>query len=46
MSIGLHVVALEPESLRDELVQELKSLPAACKDEPGRTPRRRQGAEP
>ena len=46
MSFGQHAVVLEPESLRDEIVQELKSLLVAYKDEPGRTPRRRQGAEP
>ena len=45
MSFGQHAVVLEPESLRDEIVQELKSLLAAYKVEPGRTPRR-QSAEP
>ena len=46
MSFGQHAVVVEPESLRDEIVQELNSLLAAYKDEPGRTPRRRQGVEP
>ena len=46
MSFGQHAVVVEPDSLRAEIVQELNSLLAAYKDEPGRTPRRRQGVEP
>jgi predicted DNA-binding transcriptional regulator YafY len=46
MSFGQHAVVLEPESLRKEIVQELNLLLAAYKDEPGRTPRRRQNAGP
>jgi hypothetical protein len=36
----------EPESLKEEIVQELDSLLAAYSQEPGKTPRRRQSAEP
>ena len=46
MSFGQNAVVLEPESLRDEIVLELKSLLTAYRLEPGTTPRRRQGAEP
>jgi len=45
MSFGQHAVVLEPESLRDEIAQELKSLLAAYRDEPGSTPRRRRGKD-
>jgi predicted DNA-binding transcriptional regulator YafY len=44
MSFGQHAVVQEPESLKEEIVQELNSLLAAYRDEPRRTPRRRQGA--
>ncbi|MGA2033861.1 MAG: WYL domain-containing protein [Thermoguttaceae bacterium] len=44
MSFGQHAVVQEPESLRDEIVQELNSLLAEYSQ--GSPPRRRQGAEP
>ena len=46
MSFGQHAVVVEPDSLWAEIVEELNSLLAAYKEEPGRTPRRRQGVEP
>jgi predicted DNA-binding transcriptional regulator YafY len=46
MSFGQHALVLEPESLRTEIVQELNSLLGAYKEEPGRTPHRRQKAGP
>ena len=46
MSFGQHAVVQEPESLKEEIVHELNSLLAAYKQEPGKTPRRRQGSEP
>jgi predicted DNA-binding transcriptional regulator YafY len=46
MSFGQHAVVQEPESLKAEIVQELNSLLAAYSQEPDKTPRRRQGAEP
>ncbi len=44
MSFGQHAVVLEPESLKEEIVAELKSLLAVYRQ--GRTPRSRQGVEP
>ena len=46
MSFGQHAVVLEPESLKGEIVHELSSLLAAYGQEPGKTPRRRQGTKP
>jgi predicted DNA-binding transcriptional regulator YafY len=46
MSFGQYAVVQEPESLKEEIVLELNSLLAAYSQEPGKTPRRRQGAEP
>jgi proteasome accessory factor B len=46
MSFGQHAVVMEPESLKQEIVQELNSLLAAYSGESGRTPRRRLGVEP
>jgi predicted DNA-binding transcriptional regulator YafY len=44
MSFGQHAVVQEPESLKEEIVQELNSLLASYGGEPEETPRRRQSA--
>jgi proteasome accessory factor B len=46
MSFGQHAVVQEPESLKEEIVLELNSLLAAYRNEPAKTPRRRQGVKP
>ena len=45
MSFGQHAVVLEPESLKEEIVHEMKMLIAVYTEEMGKTPRRHQGAE-
>lgn len=46
MSFGQHAVVLEPESLKVEIVNEMKMLLAAYGQEPGRTPRHQRSANP
>jgi predicted DNA-binding transcriptional regulator YafY len=46
MSFGQHAVVQEPESLKAEITQELKSLLAAYCPEPEKTPRSRQKVRP
>jgi predicted DNA-binding transcriptional regulator YafY len=45
MSFGQHAVVQEPESLKEEIVQELNSLLAAYCQEPEKTRRRQRSAE-
>jgi predicted DNA-binding transcriptional regulator YafY len=46
MSFGQHAVVQEPKSLRDEILQELKSLLSVYGENQGRTPHHRQSVEP